>query len=311
MDLVALEWPLWGLRLEPHRPAGVEGAIKIGDAALYQPTWQQWWDMENGDVVTEHAGDSLWAERLGLQPSAMPPVCLMRLARADAEGRPHPAVEDHEPRVRVLLDALRLHAAGDFVDPSETGRYVTHPSGVVERAVSIFRSALYEVRVVRPYQVDDRCAAEVGQLAQRIAVLRTDPLHLNATLALDSFRLSFGFTATPAERALHRFAALEAVLGPLGEPAHGVSFARRIARALDGDERTAEDWLQSARPLRDGVAHGDPSLSPDEHELQVLESTTRSVLRAYVAQDPAGNGHPVRRFNAQLASPPGSLLPSS
>lgn len=303
-DGYVIEWPLWGLRM-PDRPTGLDGALQVGEGLLYQPTWSQWNNMEYGDIVSENAGQYLYAERLGAAVHSLPPVCALRLSTAGADGEPDPTVDEQEHEARNLFEALRLYSPGDFVDPSETGVYVTYPNDLVVRAVRPFRSAFYGSSPADPYVVGADDCEPLDDLAALVGVVRQNPEHVNAALAIENFRLSFGSAASPAERALHRFIALEALLGRVGGSTAGAPFAVRARHAAADAGPDAETWLASVRELRNAVAHGIASADPTEEDLAMLEAITREILLSYLNYISTGNHpDPLAGFNRALAAGP-------
>lgn len=292
-----VEWPLWGMRL-PDGMAGLDDNIRIDDALLYQPTWVEWSRMESTAVIDEYAAQHLNAERLDVGTPAHPPVCLLRLSPEDGGGQPDPTFAQQQDVARGLFDAFRLHSGGTFVDPGQTGVYYSFPDGLTAREVQVFRSAFYYQQFPDPYTVDEDDVAQLAWLARRVNEIRHDPRHANAALAIENFRLSFGIAMLPAERALHLFIALEALLGRMDGKKAGTGFADRADHALPG----ARDWIGSAELLRDKVAHDLHNTRPEPDEIARVEGLTRAVLRAYVdhtERDDAAD--PVASFNKALA----------
>jgi hypothetical protein len=300
---LVLEWPLWGLRID-RVPDDSDQQIAFGGALLYQPTWVQWEETEKGDVVQEYVGDQISAERLGLPVHSQPPVCIVRLGQIDGSGEPEPPITEHNDQVRALVAALRLYSAGKFVDPEETGIYVTFPHWV-DRQVRVFRSAFYRVEPEHPYVVGSGDAEALDGLAHWVDICRHDPAHTNVALAIESFCLSFGSAMSSGERALHRFVALEAILGSV----HGASFAVRAAHATSGDPE-ASRWLVHAGDLRNRLAHDLHAVVLADDDLEILEDVTRAVLVAYLAHVARGGvavadaRHPLRSFKRALAAGP-------
>lgn len=289
-----IEWPLWGMRL-PDGRAGFDDLIRIDDAALYQPTWVEWARMESTAVVDEYAAQHLNMERLGMHTPARPPVCLLRLSAENGDGDPEPTFAQQQDVARGLFDAFRLHSGGSFVDPSHTGTYFSYPSGITARELQVFRSAFYYYGPFPdPYTVDEGDVPPLTRLARLVNEIRHDPRHANAALAIENFRLSFGFAMHPAERALHLFIALEALLGRMG----GKKFAGWAEHALPG----ARQWIDRAELLRDKVAHDLHNTLPEPDEVALVEELARAVLRAYVdhAEDDDA-ADPVASFTKSLA----------
>jgi hypothetical protein len=299
-----IEWPMWGMRLE-GRAAGLAHAIKVGGGLLYRPTWVEWARMELSDIRDEYFGQHLRAEQLEMNTQAQPPVCLARFSTVDSAGDPSPTFADQTDIARNLLDALRLHAAGDFIDPTETCTYMELPSGLPMRAVSVFRSSFYHYIFDNPYRLSVDDAEPLDALTSQIRALRAGLGHTNAILAIENFRLSFGSAVGPAERCLHRFIAIEALLGPTSKNEAGASFTTRAANATGGTVPDVLAWLESAGGLRDGLAHALIDVVPSEDDLAMLENVTRAVLVSYLAHVSAdGAANPIRSFNRALAAGP-------
>lgn len=305
-----IEWPLWGLRLESDEGDAVENVV-VGICILHQDTWAEWEETENSQVVYEHAGRELMAERLDARhPTA--PVCLRLLIPMDDEGDEgavEAAFAEYFGRARDIVAALRLYVAGDFIDPVETGTYVTHPSGLVSREVNVFRSAFYGWVPETPYVLPAGDARAIADLARNVRTVANDRVHGNASIALESFCLSFSSTVSDRERALHRFIALEALLGPLRKKRAGATFEVRAGHAA-GDVPEASTWLAQAGRLRNSLAHNFHDTPVSRPDLIMLETLSRGALRAYLAHVCAHTdggdslAHPILSFNRALASGP-------
>jgi hypothetical protein len=264
--------------------------------------------MESGDVVREYAGREIDSEGLGLTTHSQPPVCMQRLSEVDETGNPDPRIGEQKDQARALVAALRLYSAGDFVDPDETGTYVTYPGGMTLREVGVFRSAFYRWEPEHPYVVDAGAAETLRSLAYWVNTFRHDPVHANIVVAIESFCLSFGSATTLGERGLHRFVALEAMLGSVHGAAASASFAVRAANAISDPD--APRWLAHAGDLRNRLAHDSQAVVPADDDLEMLEEMTRAVLFSYlvhVSQDEVSDAdarHPLRSFNRALAAGP-------
>lgn len=298
-----IEWPLWGLRLDRNQSITVDGTL------LYQPTWQQWADTEKRDLVMEYAGYALGSEMLGKSVHSQPPVCMLRLSEVDNNGEPDPALASHTEQAKALVGALRLYRSGDFVDPAETGTYVTYPSGMTAREVHVFRSAFYQYQPDHLYVVGASDAEPLANLAYWVDALRHDRMHTNAVLAIESLCLSFATASNRGERSLHRFIALEAMLGPIGESQAGASFLVRASHAMDSRSPDALEWLKRAGKLRNRLAHNLDSVTLTNDDLQMLEVLTRGVLFSYLTYVSQGgenseSDQPLRNFNRALADGP-------
>lgn len=296
MNGFTIEWPLWGLCLR-DRPAGLDAGIRVADALLYQPTWADWAGMESTAVIDEYAAQHVYSERFGQDTPARPPVCLLRLSPAGPDGEPDPSFADQKDAARGQVDAFRLFASGTFVDPSHTGTYYSYPDGMTAREVEPFRSGFYlEPFADDPYTVDEGDAEELGRLGVLVHEIHRDPRQVNASMAIENFRLSFGEALSPAERTLHLFIALESLLGPMSGTKAGVSFAVRAVSALPGVR------LGSAEELRDKIAHDLHNTVPSEDDLATLERLARAVLRSYVDHTEGDDSaDPVGGFNKALA----------
>jgi hypothetical protein len=299
------EWPLWGLRVDAATEEG-EPRVRIGSTLVYQPTWTEWEATEHGDIVREYAGRELAAEQVGLPFFANPPACMLRLSEMDGTGDPDPTLERHEVQMRALVMALRLHAPGDFIDPGETGTYITLPDGLTHRRVHAFRAAFYQEQFQDPYVIaaDDVDALE--GIAHWVQVLHEDPAHTNAVIALENLCLSFGVATSSGERALHGFVALEAMLGSVHGRVAGVPFADRAANGVQGDDGDVRAWLDRAGDLRNQVAHDLESVELSEQNLRMLGDVTRGVLLSYLLHVSQGGvqeqaTRPLRSFNQALA----------
>jgi hypothetical protein len=303
-----IEWPLWGLRLDVS-PGDPDQRIVIHAGVLYQPTWLQWEAIENSDVVQEYAGHEIAAEKLGRPTHSQPPVCMLRLSEVDATGEPDPTIGEQKDQARALVAALRLYSAGDFVDPDETGMYLTLPGGITHRQVEVFRSAFYKREPEDAYVVTAGDAENLYGLAHWVDTFRHDPVHTNIVLAIESFCLSFGSATSPGERSLHRFVALEAMLGSVHGAIAGASFAVRAAHAMS-DNPDAPRWLAHAGDLRNRLAHDLQAVVPADDDLEMLEELTRAALSSYLVHvsrkevSEADASHPLRSFNHALAAGP-------
>ena len=306
------EWPLWGLQLDTATAAPDEEFIVDG-TLLYQPTWQQWSDMENGDVIEEHAGREVAAERLGMQTYSRPPICMLRLSSIDDSGEADPTLIEQEEQAHALVAAFRLYATGDFVNPDDVGIYMTYPNGFAVREVRAFRSAFYRYRPEHPYIVGIEDVEPLSGLAYWVSQCSTDRSHSNAALAIENFCLSFAQVTSWAERGLYCFIALEAMLGSVHGASASASFAVRAANAMNAQGDPAPDapsWLERAGDLRNRLAHDIHAATLTQDDLTMLEAVTRGVLLSYLAYISLGEGpetegrHPLRAFNKALAAGP-------
>lgn len=299
-----VEWPLWGLEL-----SGFENESKpitrLHDSLLYQPTWAQWEEMEQRDVVDEYIGASVWSEALGLPGHAPGLTCLLRLSRDTPEG-PVPSLAEQHQVAREVVAALRLYGGGGFIDPDETGMYVTEPSGLVVRRVHAFRCAPYRWPPDEPFVVTPDDLPMLEALQSWVHVLFTEPQHTNAAIALENLVLSHGFTTSPAEVALHRFIALEAFLGPVSGEVRGSSFAIRLSNAAAAEDNQVIAWAANAVELRNRIAHSTHDTVVTPEDLDTLDELVHSVVVAYVNHiaDSAPSGSTLRSFNDALGRGP-------
>lgn len=303
-DGFTIEWPLWGLELV-DRAVGMDGALQVIDTFLYQPTWAQWADMELTAVVEEYCAPLVYQEAMGIPTPRLPPPCLLRFSEMDERGDPDPPIGEHEDMAREVVSALRLYDSGDFIDPSETGTYISEPGGMTTtRLVEVFRCAPYRWVAAAPYSFGSDDVEVLEAIQEGVHWLSTEPRHANASLALENFVLSFGFATGPAERGLHRFIALEALLGTFDRKVKGSSFAERAAHAADG-VADAREWLEDAATLRNSLAHNIHDVTPSVDDLEMLEFITRAALLSYLDHaSSVETDKPLASFNRVLSAGP-------
>jgi hypothetical protein len=306
-DGYTVEWPLWGARLV-ERDVGLEAAMALNETLLYQPTWAQWAAMELSAVIDEYCQRQVADEAQGVHTSTLPPPCLLRLSEVDAAGQPDPSLDRQDEAARHIVGALRLYSAGDFINPAETGTYISEPDGRSSRRVEVFRCAPYRLSFASPYRIGIDDMDNLASLQLGVAELTEQPIHSNAAVALENFVLSFGFAISGAERGLHRFIALEALLGPMQDTVSGASFSVRAAHAAADLVPDAAAWLETARAMRNTLAHRTHEAVPTTTDLEMLEEVTRGVLVSYLrhmTRDDTNN--PLRGFNEALSSGPISV----
>jgi hypothetical protein len=300
-------WPIWGMTLVDDQP--VSGA----ETVFYQPTWKDWQSAEKTDVVLAYAPDSFaphQEQRTTTDHGQRPPVCMLRYSVVGAQGDPEPPTDLHEEWARAFVAALRLQRIGDFVDPIEVGTYLLFPDGVTAlRWLQPLRSAFYDWRPARPAALGAGDGPTVGELAVRLHEIARDPTQLNAAHTIESMCLSFGRMAGPAENALHRFVALEALLGRLHESHSGATFDVRATHALGRGAPEYHGFLARAQTLRNALAHDVDSTSPSNEDLDTLEAYVRGALLSYLAfaeklRSEPTPGARVAAFNQALAHGP-------
>ncbi len=330
MTTVVVAWPLWGLVLE------ASGDVPLAGFVLRHGTWQRWMDFEKTDLVRELAG-RWWAEEgLGSTPAVTAPVLLEAEQDSGDDDSGLGVLAGMAPAASRVVDALRLHAAGDLVHPAEVGDYL-RVGMWARRAARPYRSAPYRLRFADPYRFGP---ADVAPVERLVTLLGTPAAGCdNARLALAAHRGAHALQVHPDERALLLFSALEALLGGLRHPVAGTPFPVRLARAVGGADPGVQRWFEGeARQWRNRLAHGATRHHPPtdrpvvtrrfdggrvtsvavpaavhllgrggaaEPALVRLAEVTRRVLVAFLehgasaAVDP---GDPVGSFNAALAA---------
>lgn len=298
------EWPLWGMTLG-DLPLGLGGGLRFHDYLLYQPSWAEWAAMESTAVVDEYCRPQVIAEAMGKKVAQLPPPCLLAVSEAGPDGAPHPSEDELEAVARALVAAFRLYGSGDFVDPNETGTYVSQPGQLVSRRVSALRCAFYDWSPSDPYVVEPADLQHLEVLASASYVMREEPGHVNAAIALENFLLSFGAVTSPAESGLHRFIALEALFGGLREERYGAPFALRVANTVPENQADVPEWIvETGTDLRNALAHRTAEVVPDREALETLEDLVRSSLISYLNHVASTENATVTSFNKALAHAP-------
>jgi hypothetical protein len=297
------EWPLWGMNLDDC-PPGIAGALTIEDSLLYQPTWLDWSNMESSAVVTEYCQPWVAYEAAGRSVQRMPPPCLLRQSEPGPDDEPDPPDALQEKIAKAMVAAFRVYSHGEFVNPNETGTYMSHPSGLVSRRVSSLRCGCYGWTPEDPYVVSAEDLEEIERLAHACWVLHEDPQHANAGLTLENFVLSFGFVTPPPECGLHRFVALEALFGQM-RTERGTPFAVRVANTVPEQAGDIRDWLAGpGLELRNALAHRMAGAVVRSDDLTMLEDIVRCALLAYLNHAGSVPDANVITFNKALADGP-------
>jgi hypothetical protein len=298
------EWPLWGMSLG-DLPRGLGGGLRIHDFLLYQPTWAEWAEMELTAVVDEYCRPQVIAEAMGKDVARLPPPCLLGVSDAGTDGELDPSEAELEAVARATVAAFRLYGRGDFVDPNETGTYISQPGQRVSRRVSALRCAFYDWTPSDPYVVEPADLQDLGSLASDCYVIREEPEHANAAIVLENFLLSFGAVTSPAESGLHRFIALEALFGGLREERYGAPFAVRVANTVPEYQADVRDWIvETGTELRNDLAHRTAEVMPDREDLETLEDLVRHSLISYLNHVGNTENATLTSFNKALAQAP-------
>jgi hypothetical protein len=263
-------FPLFGLQR-------AEESLLIGDVVLYLPDLETWWDVEKSDVVATHV----------LEGGRPIPWCLLLGRFIDGERRE--ATFRHWPEVQAeasdVVLALRLYKDGTFIDPWYVGAYSR--AGIFnERLPGPYRQGFYDLDVEDPYVLSDEDREPVEALAALIGEYRRARSHTAGDIAVENFRHSFGPYVQPQARLAMLFAALESLLGGLGDQDRvgNVPPAARAAVAVSetGEpDRSVQRLLAGrGRRWRNAVAHGSLRRSEDIDEMQrTLSAIVRATLQ--------------------------------
>jgi hypothetical protein len=266
-----------------HLP-GVELADPVMQVAglwLQRISWRDWIMIEHKEDAFRLYGEFHKAEHVFFS---------VNLTEEEVAGHTAEYVQSVcERELLVLVAAMRIHKAGQAIDPRLSTRYL-RVKELNSRRPGPYGPRLLEFPAEPRYRIEADDLTDISFLHLRLEHLfaASDP---GVMLALRSFGFSYGYGLSGAQKLAFLFSALEAVFGEYrkqNRPTPRVTLGTAAALvSREPNQAVVAAFLDSpsgARGLRNQVAHGDVNVTPevDDPLILRLDGIIRDGLRTLV-----------------------------